>query len=290
MTTLGISKITIVGGGLQGCGIAALFAGAGVEVVLYHPRPSRPRKVPDGVTVTATLPAAEPDLIIESVPEVLDTKIEVFRHLEEAYGDRVILCSNTSGLPLEDMAAALARPERFLGLHFFTPAEVSPLVEVIRVAATGADAVARVEALLADAGRQALMVSRPVIGYIWNRLQHAMLHEAYYLIEHGIARPEDIDAVARRQLGPRFCITGLIESKDMGGLAMHAAAQDAIVPHLNASRAPSPILRRLVENGDIGVRSGRGFYDWRGRDADAVLAAAADKLRRLNAFLESEDD
>ena len=285
-----ISKITVVGGGLQGCGIAALFAGAGVETVLYHPRPSAPRSLPEGVRLTATLAADEPDLIIESVPEDLDTKIAVFRQLEAAYGERVILASNTSGLPLEDMAAALERPQRFLGMHFFTPAEVSPLVEVIRVAATDAGALARIEVVLARAGRDALMVSSPVVGYVWNRLQHAMLHEAYYLIEHGIARAEDIDAVARRLFGPRFCVTGLIESKDMGGLAMHADAQDAIVPHLNASRTASPMLRRMVENGDIGIRSGRGFYDWRGRDADAITAAAAAKLRRLNAFLESEDD
>jgi 3-hydroxybutyryl-CoA dehydrogenase len=290
MTAPGIENIIVVGGGLQGCGIATLFARAGIGVVLYHPRPSAPRYRPDGVSVTDTLPTQAPDLIVESVPEVLDTKIEMFRRMEEAYGDRPILASNTSGLPLEDMAAALERPERFLGMHFFTPAEVSPLVEVIRVAATDVEALTRVEAVLARAGRDALMVSSPVVGYIWNRLQHALLHEAYYLIEHDIARPEDIDAVARRLFGPRFCVTGLIESKDIGGLAMHADAQDAIVPHLNASRVASPILRRMVEKGDIGLRSGRGFYDWRGRDADAVMATNADKLRRLNAFLESEDD
>ncbi len=285
-----ISRVMVIGAGLLGRGIAALFAAAGMETVLYHPRPSVPKVIPDGVRLTDALPEEAPDLIIESVPEVLELKIEVFRQMEATYGDAVILASNTSGLPLPDMAAALARPARFLGIHFFTPADVSPLVEVIPVAATDHAVVDAVVDALARAGRDSLRVSQPVIGHIWNRLQHAILHEAYYLIENGIARAEDIDAIARRLLGPRFCVTGLIESKDIGGLAMHAEAQEAIVPHLHGGRTPSPILRRMVERGDTGIRAGRGFYDWQERDADDVIAAAGGRQRRLNAFLESEGE
>ena len=278
----------LVGSGFMARGIATLFAGAGLEAVMYNPLAGAGEGAPEGVRLSRVLPDERPDLIIESVFEILDLKIDVLCHMEEAYGETVILASNTSGLPLDEMAVALERPQRFLGLHFFTPAEVSPLVEVVRVAATDDGVVQAVVDLLAGAGREALMVERPVVGFLWNRLQHAILHEAYYLIENGIARPEDIDNIAKRLLGPRFCVSGLVESKDIGGLEMHARAQDAIVPHLNASRTPSPILNEMVRRGDTGIRSGRGFYDWQGQDADAIVADTAHRLRRLNAFLDGE--
>ena len=208
--------------------------------------------------------------------------------MEDVYGDETILASNTSGLPLDDMAAALKRPERFLGMHYFMPAEVSPLVEVVRVAETADGVVDRVVAVLERCDRQALLVSQPIVGYLWNRLQHAILHEAYHLIEIGVVTAEDVDRVAKRLLGPRFCVTGLIESKDIGGIETHVRAQHAIVPHLHAGRKPSAILDRKVERGELGIGTGAGFYDWQGRDAEAVSASARRKLSRLNAFLEEE--
>ena len=283
-----VSKVMIVGSGVMGRGISAVFAGAGLETVVYRHTPKAGIALPDGVRLTTTLPDDPPDLIVESVYEEFDLKVEVFQRLEAAYGDAVILASNTSGLPLEDMAAALSRPHRFLGMHYFMPADVSPLVEVVPVAATDEDVVRRVVDVLARAGREALLVSRPVVGYLWNRLQHAILHEAYHLIEGGIVSPEDIDKVAKRLFGPRFCVTGLIETKDIGGLKTHVKAQHAIVPHLNPSRTPSAILDRMIDRGETGLEAGRGFYDWRGRDAAAVAESAKRRLRRLNAFLKDQ--
>ena len=283
-----ISSVMIVGSGVMGRAIAQVFAAAGLETVIYRHTPKEDLALPDGVKLTTTLPAAAPDLIIESVYEIFDLKVEVLRRMEDAYGDDAILASNTSGLPLDDMAAALKRPERFLGMHYFMPAEVSPLVEVVRVAKTADGVVGQVVAVLERCGRQALLVSQPIVGYLWNRLQHAILHEAYHLIETGVVTAEDVDQVAKRLLGPRFCVTGLIESKDIGGLETHVLAQHAIVPHLHAGRTPSAILDRKVERGELGIGTGKGFYDWQGRDAEVVSAAARRKLSRLNAFLEGE--
>ena len=283
-----ISSVMIVGSGVMGRAIAQVFAAAGLETVIYRHTPKEGLALPDGVRLTTTLPDAAPDLIIESVYEILDLKVEVLRRMEDAYGDDAILASNTSGLSLDDMAAALRRPERFLGMHYFMPAEVSPLVEVVRVAQTADGVVDRVVAVLERCHRQALLVSQPIVGYLWNRLQHAILHEAYHLIETGVVTAEDVDQVAKRLLGPRFCVTGLIESKDIGGLGTHVLAQHAIVPHLHAGRTPSAILDRKVERGELGIGTGKGFYDWHGRDAETVSAAARRKLSRLNAFLEEE--
>ncbi len=286
--TLSVSKILIVGAGLMGRGISNLFACAGLDVVVLDPHVESADHLPDGVLLTASPPEEPPDLIIETVFEILDVKIEVFRQMEAAYGDRPILASNTSGLPLEPMAAVLRKPQRFLGLHFFTPADVTPLVEVVRVPETDDAVVAAVVDVLARAGREAIVLAQPVVGNLWNRLQHAILHEAYYMVENGIARPEDIDKVMKRLLGPRFCVNGLLESKDLGGLEMHLQAQESIVPHLSASRTPSPILKRMVDRGHTGVRAGQGFFDWREHDPGAVIAWSAERLRRLNDFLDSE--
>ena len=274
-----ISRVMIIGSGVMGRAIAQVFAAAGLETVIYRHTPKEGLALPDGVKLTTTFPAEAPDLIIESVYEILDLKVEVLRRMEDAYGGDAILASNTSGLPLDDMAAALKRPERFLGMHYFMPAEVSPLVEVVRVAETADCVVERVVAALERCGRQALLVSQPIVGYLWNRLQHAILHEAYHLIETGVVTAEDVDRVAKRLLGPRFCVTGLIESKDIGGLETHVLAQHAIVPHLHAGRTPSAILDRKVERGELGVGTGAGFYDWQGRDAAAVSAAARRKAK-----------
>ncbi len=283
-----ISSIMIVGSGVMGRAIAQVFAAAGLDTVIYRHTPKEGLVLPEGVKLTTELPARAPDLIIESVYEILDLKVEVLRNMEDAYGGDAILASNTSGLPLADMAAALDRPERFLGMHYFMPAEVSPLVEVVRVAETADEVVEQVVAVLERCHRQALEVSQPIVGYLWNRLQHAILHEAYYLIETGIVKAEDVDRVAKQLLGPRFCVTGLIESRDIGGLGTHVLAQHAIVPHLYAGRTPSTILDRKVERGEMGIGTGVGFYDWQGRDAEAVSAAARDKLTRLNVFLEEQ--
>ena len=279
-----VSRVMIVGSGVMGRGIAQVFAAAGLETTIYRHTPKEGLALPDGVTLTTELPAAAPDLIVEAVYEILDLKIEVLRRMEDAYGDDAILASNTSGLPLDDMAAALKRPERFLGMHYFMPAEISPLVEVVRVAETADGVVERVVAVLERCHRQALLVSRPIVGYLWNRLQHAILHDAYHLIETGVVKAEDIDRVAKLLLGPRFCVTGMIESKDIGGLETHILAQAR-------HRAPSPFGAnpqrhpgRQAGAGRTGHRHGQGLLRLartRCRGGGGGGAAQAEPAQRL---------
>jgi 3-hydroxybutyryl-CoA dehydrogenase len=121
-----------------------------------------------------------------------------------------------------------------------------------------------------------------------NRLQHSILHEAYHLLESGIATAEMIDNVAKKLLGPRMCITGLLEQKDLAGLEMHAQAQRSIVPTLSHTGVPNAYLQDMVARGDVGIRSGRGFYDWRNRDGAATQRRAGERLQRLLAYLEKD--
>jgi 3-hydroxybutyryl-CoA dehydrogenase len=277
----------IVGGGVMGQGIARLFAGAGIAVTVVEPR-DVPVPHPTVTRARALPPGAHPDLIIEAVFEDRDAKLAVYRDVESLYRGRPVLATHSSGLPLDELAGPLSYPQRFLAMHFFMPADVFPMIEVVRGVRTGDAAVAVALAAVKRAGREPILLQRAVNGYLINRLQHSILHEAYHLIEEGIATPEMIDKVAKRLLGPRMCITGLVEQKDIAGLGMHAQAQRSIVPTLSHTNIPSPYLQNMVARGDVGIRSGKGFYEWAGADAAAVQAGANRRLQQLLAFLDEE--
>lgn len=199
----------------------------------------------------------------------------------------MIIASNTSGLPLEDLARPLAHPERFVGIHYFQPADVMPMVEVIAGPATPRATLERAADAIRRTGKEPIVLNKPIIGFLINRLQHAILHEAYHLVASGVVAPADVDKVAKHMFGPRMCITGLIEQKDISGLTIHALAQQSIVPALAHNHTPSPYLQQLVRKGEIGLSAGKGFYDWSGCDATAVNRQAGERLRRLLAFLET---
>ena len=130
-----------------------------------------------------------------------------------------------------------------------------------------------------------MRLKRAVPGLLINRLQHAILHEAYYLIDQGVATAEEIDRCAREMLAPRMCITGLIEQKDISGLDTHALAQRALVPVLHHGDKPGRALQDLYEAGHLGIKTGKGFYDWSGKDPEQVKAEAGRKLSELLAYL-----
>jgi len=281
------NTMVVMGGGVMGQGIARLFAGAGIKVTMVDKREIE--FAYDGVTVARDLPRGPaPDLVVEAVFEDRAVKHSVFEAIEAAYGGAPALATNTSGLPLDELAAALKYPHRFLAMHFFQPADVFPMIEVVRGARTEDSAVEVAVSAIKQAGREPILLQRAVNGYLINRLQHSILHEAYHLLEEGIATAEMIDSVAKKLLGPRLCITGLLEQKDIGGLEMHAQAQRSIVPTLSHTNVPNPYLQDMVARGDIGVASGRGFYEWTGRDPAAVRQRANERLQRLLAYLERD--
>lgn len=270
----------------MGRGMARLFSRAGMRVTLVDTRDidfAHP-----GVSVAHEPPADAPDLVIEAVFEEKDVKQSVYAQIEARYGGRPVLATNTSGLPLNELGAPLTYPHRFLAMHFFQPADVFPMIEVVRGRHTEDAAMEVAIAAVKRAGREPIVLQEAVNGYLINRLQHSILHEAYHLLESGIATAEMIDKVAKFLLGPRLCITGLLEQKDLAGLEMHAQAQRSIVPTLSHTSVPSAFLQDMVARGDVGVRSGRGFYDWRGRDGAAVQRQAAERLQRLLAYLEQD--
>jgi 3-hydroxybutyryl-CoA dehydrogenase len=281
------NTLVVMGGGVMGQGISRLFAAAGIGVTMVDTR--QVEFTYPGVTVTREVPGGPaPDLVIEAVFEDRAVKQSVFETVERAYGGVPALATNTSGLPLDELAAPLKYPHRFLAMHFFQPADVFPMIEVVRGERTEDAAIEMAVAAVKQAGREPILLQRAVNGYLINRLQHSILHEAYHLLESGIATAEMIDNVAKKLLGPRLCITGLLEQKDVAGLEMHAQAQRSIVPTLSHTNVPSSYLQDMVARGDVGIASGKGFYEWQGRDPGQVRRRANERLQRLLAYLERD--
>lgn len=256
-------KVLVAGSGVMGRGIAASFADAGVATAILSRKPGSVTGVHKKVRLLGELPAEAPDLIIETIPEIIDLKHEFNARVEAAYDGTPVLGSNTSSLPLQDLADRLSHPERYCGIHYFQPADIAPVVELARVAQSRDDAILTAQTLLESSGKYVVNLNEPIEGLLVNRLQHAILHEGYYLIEKGICTARDIDEAVKRMLGPRMSVTGLIEQKDISGLDTHALAQAELVPQLHHGAEPSAVVQNLYRDGKLGMKTGTGFYDWR---------------------------
>jgi 3-hydroxybutyryl-CoA dehydrogenase len=282
-----INRVLVVGAGVMGTGIAKSFASGGFDTWLLSRRAGALAGLPQGVRATAEPPKDVPDLVIESIPEEMDLKRDLFRQLEKVYPGSVLIATNTSGLDLVPLFAGMKHPERFLATHYFQPAEVFPMVEVVAGERTDPLALDRVAAAMRRTGKQPIVMRKPIVGFLINRLQHAILHEAYWMIAQGACSVEDVDDVARQMLGPRMCVTGLILQKDISGLAIHAKAQQGIVPNLAHDRTPNPDVQAMVASGATGLAAGKGFYDWGNCDAKAVREQATGRLNALLDFLKT---
>ncbi|MBO9353223.1 3-hydroxyacyl-CoA dehydrogenase family protein [Bordetella petrii] len=303
---LPIQSLAVVGAGAMGSGIAALFAARGLDVVLIDPMPGALERAasvidrqlgvyaPGAVAETrrrirmeSGLEAAcSCDLVIEAIPEKLELKRDVFARLDTLCRPETLFATNTSGLSINAIAEAVTRRDRFVGTHFFTPADVIPLVEVVRNDHTSPATVDTVMAALRAVGKRPVLVNRDIPGFIANRIQHALAREAMSLLEKGIASAEDIDEVVKWSLGIRLALTGPLEQRDMNGLDVHHAIATYLYPDLENRTTPSPLLAGKVASGEIGAKAGKGFYDWPAERREQVLrdksAALGDLVDWLN--------
>lgn len=282
-----IESVLVAGAGSIGSGVARSFVEAGFAATVLSRDPKRLEGKLPGATLCSSLPETPPDLVVECLPEIVEIKHRFYDDVERAWGGRCIIGTNTSSLSFEALAEPLAYPERFLGLHYLYPAHQRGLfVEVVRVAATADSAVEAVLECLQRCDKVPIVLNRPVIGALFNRLQHALLREAYYLIDEGVVTPEQVDDMARRFLAPRMCITGLLQQKDINGLDTHTYAHRSLRPMLCSSPESSHVLEDHFKRGEFGLKTGRGFYDWSGADAAQVRATVERKVARITALIE----
>jgi 3-hydroxybutyryl-CoA dehydrogenase len=221
---------------------------------------------------------ASADLVVESGPEDMVWKQDLFARMDGLAAPGAVLASNTSGLSITAIAARCSRPERVLTTHFWNPPHLMPLVELVQGEKTSAAVVEAVRSLLAGCGKTPVVVRKDRPGQLGNRLQMALVREAANIIGEGIADAEAIDTVAKNGFGLRMPAYGILEHQDVVGLDLGLKVVEYVCQDLyNEPRAPE-YFRALVRHGDLGAKTGRGFYDWSVKSADGVRA-------RRDAFL-----
>lgn len=214
---------------------------------------------------------AEAGLVVETIAEDLDLKREVLARIESWCPSGSTLASNTSSLRIADIASALARPERFAGLHFLKPAHLTAVVEVVPGPATEDGVVEELEELAERMGKVPLVVRADVPGFIWNRIQFAVLRECLHMLEAGVADAADIDAAVSDGLAPRWMAAGPLATADLGGLAVFATISAQLFPHLaDGHAAPAELTDRAAE--------GRAFAPWTARSGAEVADLRAQAL------------
>jgi len=212
------------------------------------------------------------DLVIESIPENMDLKQKLFARMDSLAGKSAVLASNTSGLSITAIANRCRHPERVLTTHFWNPPHLMPLVEIVQGAKTSPQVAQSVRELMAACGKVPVVVKRDRPGQLGNRLQMALVREAAYIVEEGIADVEDVDLVAKNGFGLRMPAYGIFEHQDAVGLDMGLSIVDYIAQDLyNLPKAPN-IYRAKVAHGDLGAKTGKGFYDWSKKSIDEVKA------------------
>lgn len=271
----------VLGGGTMGVGIIAMFLGGGWKVDVVSRSASTRDGLPaatsralqamgkpddvSGLATYATLeeaPWAKVDIVVETVTEDLALKQKIFADLERLSRPGVPLTSNSSSFPISEIGKGLASQDRMMGLHFFMPAHLIPLVEVVRSVHTDVTLAENVGEIMRALGKRPVQVKKDVIGFLGNRIQGALMREALWLIEEGVASPEDIDATVRLSFGFRYAAAGPITQKEHSGWDTTCAVAKIIWPDLNNSDGPPPVLQRNVDQGRIGFKTKGGFFDW----------------------------
>jgi 3-hydroxybutyryl-CoA dehydrogenase len=303
-----IKKIGVVGAGLMGHGIAQEFALAGYQVhmqdvsqeklqqALKNMRANLQMLVKIGLikaeqiepalsNVHPSIVLAEAvgdcDLVVESVFENLELKRQVFAELDRLCPAHTILASNTSTLMPSKLASATKRPSKVLVTHFFNPPYLVPLVEVVRHKETAEETATAVYDLLLKVGKKPALIQKEAPGFIGNRLQAALMREAMSIVEHGIASPQDVDTVVRYSLGPRWAAAGPFEVFEIAGWDFILSAWPYLASDLESSSEAPSVLREKVARGELGIKTGKGFYEWTPETAEALRQRIAQMLVKI---------
>lgn len=279
-------KLAVIGAGLMGSGIAQVSAQAGYEVILRDITDEALTKGVNGIkasyekfvakgkleradaeaalarisTTTDLEAAADADIVVEAVFERLEVKQEIFRTLDKITRDDAVLASNTSAIPITKIAAVTGSPERVVGTHFFSPVPLMQLCELVRGYKTSDETLATARAFAEEIGKTCVVVNRDVAGFVTTRLISALVVEAVKLYEAGVASAEDIDIACKLGFGHAM---GPLTTTDMTGVDILLHATENIYTESQDEKfAPPELMRRMVDAGAIGRKSGQGFYSY----------------------------
>jgi 3-hydroxybutyryl-CoA dehydrogenase len=279
-------RLAVIGAGLMGAGIAQVAAQAGWEVTLRDLNDEAVQRGLTGIrkslekfaskgtiaaedvdaalariTPTTDLDAAgEADIVVEAVFERLDVKHEVFRALDKICKADAVLATNTSAIPVTQIATATERPEQVVGTHFFSPVPVMKLCELVRGYKTSDEALATARAFAEEIGKTCIVVNRDVAGFVTTRLIAALVVEAVKLVESGVVSAEDLDLACKLGFGHAM---GPLATTDLTGVdVLYHAAKNIHTDTDDAKFFPPELLARMVVAGDLGRKTGKGFYTY----------------------------
>lgn len=292
-----IKKIGIAGAGTMGSGIAQIFARKGYEVVVtdiaeeYLEKSKRlvqifnesligegimtAEEASEAVSLisysTSKQVFADCQLIIEAIVEKMDIKQVFWQEVEGIAAKDAYFATNTSGLSINGISKLVENKSRFIGMHFWNPPHIIPLVELIRADDTSDDTVAVLRELLTIIEKEPVVVQKDAPGFIGNRLQFAAFREALHIVNEGIADIEDVDRAMRYGPGFRYPIIGPLQTADLGGLDTFYYISSYLFNELSDMKEPPEMLKKLMDTKELGVKSKKGFYDYSdGKDEEAI--------------------
>ncbi len=284
-----IRNISVIGAGIMGHGVGLTYALGGYRVVLNDTREvilsNAIRHIRDDLktfadsglisqdmiektlsrlTTTTNLEKAvkDADFVTETVAEDVDVKREIFSNLDVFCPEHTIFASNTSSLVLRDFASQCSRKERILITHWFNPPHIVPGVEVVRGEETSDETMELVYALLKKVKKVPVKILKEIPGFVVNRIQTGMFREVWSLWQQGIASPEDIDLAVKGSFGFRLAAIGPLATCDLGGLDLWYGIADRLFKVINDAHEPPEGLKRMVEAGELGLKTGKGFFDY----------------------------
>ncbi len=303
-------NVTIVGAGTMGHSLAQVFAQGGYQVWLHDLKeeilqrarrliaanletlrqldllPEDPPAILKRIQTTTNIKeaTAQADLVIEAIIEDEAAKKEMFKILDEACPPHSILASNTSYLDIFKFVET-KRPDKVLITHWFAPPHIVPLVEIVRGPETSAETVDTIKNLLGQLGKTPIVISKFLPGFIANRMQSALGNEVLFLLDNGYASPEDLDLATRASFGLRIPILGVVKRMDFTGLDLTQQVLRNAAYKVPPPRNRSEAVDRLVAQGNLGVKTGKGFYNYGGRSPEEIMRERDIKLIKLYQFL-----
>ncbi len=285
-----IKKVVVAGGGLMGAGISLMFPEYEIETVLYsvsdfekaerviekslttlveNGRMTRQKadEIKEKIQFTTDKKCFEDtDLVIEAIPEIMDVKKSFYEEISELVPEDAILASNTSAISVNQLSEFVKFPERFCGTHFLNPPHIIPLVEITKGDKTEQAVCETLYALFEEMGKEPVLLKKDVKGFLSNRLQFALLREATYLVEQGVAEPKDIDRTIKYGNGLRYTCSGPFKIADLGGLSVFNSVAKYLYSDLADEKVENHLLDELVESGNNGISTGKGFYEYQESD------------------------
>jgi 3-hydroxybutyryl-CoA dehydrogenase len=293
-----IKKIAVIGAGLMGNTIAQVFASnpnlavtlgtistesdplapikRNIDLMIMHGAATEALKddILSRIRFETDLKTAteNADFVIECIFEVMDLKQDLFEEIERYCRPDTILATNTSVMSVSEIASKCKLKNRVVGAHFWNPGHLMPLVEVVKTEHSSAEAIDATMKLLVDCGKKPILCKKDVPGFVANRLQHALWREAFYMVQEGIADPATIDDACKYGPGLRWPVLGPMENSDMVGIQLSYNIHNYILKFLADNHEPSHCLKDMIDKGDLGFSSGKGWQSWTPEEANASKA------------------